>query len=153
MSAFSTLKSNRVTIQFGTYFLRVFEAYLKCFVWCLELALTNIFKLVSRQHLISIPGKDLRREKRCPEIIEPEHDDTQCGFRPGTANRIFTQHFREILGVCPRCLHMFCRPWESIRADSSWKSLESVTRVRCWRPPVTGRQVTVFLLRSLCPCR
>jgi len=29
----------------------------------------------------------------------------------------------------------------------------SVTWVRCWRPPVTGRQVTVFLLRSLCPCR
>jgi len=27
------------------------------------------------------------------------------------------------------------------------------SRLRCWRPPVTGRQVTVLLLRSLCPCR
>jgi len=33
------------------------------------------------------------------------------------------------------------------------KALGSVAEVRCWRPPVTGRQVTVFLLKSLCPCR
>jgi len=36
---------------------------------------------------------------------------------------------------------------------SQWKALGSVAGVRCWRPPVTGRQVTVFLLRSLCLCR
>jgi len=28
-----------------------------------------------------------------------------------------------------------------------------VARVRCWRPPVTGRQVIIFLFRSVCPCR
>jgi len=33
------------------------------------------------------------------------------------------------------------------------KSFGSVVGVQCWRPPVTGRQVTVFLLSSLCPCR
>jgi len=41
----------------------------------------------------------------------------------------------------------------SIRACPSGNALGSVEGVRCWRPPVTGRQVTVFLLRSLCPCR
>jgi len=51
--------------------------------------------------------------------------------------------------VCQRRLHMFCRPRESIRQVSSWKALGSVAGVRCWQSPVTGRQVTVFLLRSL----
>jgi len=44
-------------------------------------------------------------------------------------------------------LHMFWRPRESIRPDSLWKALGSVACVRCWRPPVTGRQVTVLLLK------
>jgi len=39
------------------------------------------------------------------------------------------------------------RPRESIRPGSLWKVLGSVAWVRCWRPPVIGHQVTVFLLR------
>jgi len=35
---------------------------------------------------------------------------------------------------------------------SSWKAIDSVVGVLCWRPPGTGRQVIVFPLRSLCPC-
>jgi len=57
------------------------------------------------------------------------------------------------LGVCQRRLHTFCWPRESIRPASSWKAFGSVKGVRCWRPPVTGRQITGFLLRNLCPCR
>jgi len=41
----------------------------------------------------------------------------------------------------------------SIRACPSGNAVGSVEGVRCWRPPVTGRQVNAFLLRSLCPCR
>jgi len=48
---------------------------------------------------------------------------------------------------CQRCLLMFCRCRESIRAGPSWKALGSAAGVRCWWPPVTSRQVTVFLLR------
>ena len=61
--------------------------------------------------------------------------------------------FRGILGVCQRGPHMFCRPRESIRSGSSWKHLWIAAGAPCWRPPFTGRQVTVFLLRSLCPGR
>ena len=32
-------------------------------------------------------------------------------------------NFWEMLGVCQKRLHMFCRPRESIRPDSSWKAL------------------------------
>ena len=44
--------------------------------------------------LLSLPGKLYAKclEERCREIIEPELDDTQCGFRPGgsTTEQIFT---------------------------------------------------------------
>jgi len=43
--------------------------------------------------------------------------------------------------------------WESIWMGPTCKVSGSVAGVRCWRPPVNGRQVTVFLLRSLCPRR
>jgi len=33
------------------------------------------------------------------------------------------------------------------------KSYVGVVGVRCWRVPLAGRQVTVFLLRKLCRCR
>ena len=39
-----------------------------------------------------------------------------------------------------------------IRPCISVNALGSVAGVRCWRPPVTDRQVTVFLMRSLCLC-
>ena len=42
----------------------------------------------------------------------------------------------------PKRLHMFCQPRENIRSTSLGKALVSVTGVRCWRPPVIGRQVT-----------
>jgi len=50
-------------------------------------------------------------------------------------------------------LHMFCRPRESIWPGSSWNTLGSVAGAWCWRPPIVGRQVIVFLLRNLDPCR
>ena len=62
-------------------------------------------------------------------------------------------NFREILRVGQRYLRMFCRPLESMRLGSSWKPLGNAAGVRCWRPPLSGRQIIVFLLRSLCPCR
>jgi len=75
-------------------------------------------------------------EKRCREIIETNLEDTQCGFRPGctTTDQIFTppQSFCEILVVCQRRLHMFCRPRESIRPGSSGKGLGNAARVMCY---------------------
>ena len=47
----------------------------------------------------------------------------------------------------------FCWSRENVRRGSSWKTFVSVTTVQCWRRLVTGRQVTVFLLRASCRCR
>jgi len=58
-----------------------------------------------------------------------------------------------LLKLCRRCLRLFCRPRESIRPDPSRKALGRFGRARCWQPSVTGCQVTVFLLRSLCLSR
>jgi len=86
-------------------------------------------------------------KKRCREIIQSNLNDTQCGFRPGRSNTeshilLSSKIFRN-LGACQRHLHMLCCPQESIRLGSSWKALWSVARIRCWRLPVTGHQVTV----------
>jgi len=58
---------------------------------------------------------------------------------PGSISKSYTQH-------------MFCRPRESIRPGSSWKTWEGVVGVRCWWVPLAGSQVTVFLCKRLCPC-
>ena len=42
---------------------------------------------------------------------------------------------------------------ESGRPGPSWKTLGSVTGAWCWRPPVAGRQVIIFILRNLWLCR
>jgi len=34
----------------------------------------------------------------------------------------------------------------SMQLSSWWKTLERVAEVRCWRPPVTGRQFIAYLL-------
>jgi len=75
--------------------------------------------------LIFLPGKVYASAlKKCLEIIESKLEDTQCGFRSGrrTTDQSFTlqQIFdKYILAVCQRCLHMFCRPQESIRPGPS----------------------------------
>jgi len=97
-------------------------------------------------------------EKRYRKLTESKPNEIQCGFRPGrsTTDLIYlSSKFLKNLGRMAKTssLHMFCRPRENIRPGSSWKALGSVAGVRCWRQPVTGRQVTVYLLRSLCPCR
>jgi len=65
----------------------------------------------------------------------------------------FSRNFREILGACQRRTHMFCRHRESIRPGSLWKVLGGVAGARCWQVPIVGHQISVFLLRRLCPCR
>ena len=95
-------------------------------------------------------------EKRCREIIESKLNDVQCGFHPGrsTTDRIsLSSKILRNLGSMLKTSSQLCRPRESIRPGSLWKALGSVAWVRCWRPPVTGRQVTIFLLRNLCPFR
>jgi len=65
--------------------------------------------------------------------------------------------FREIMGVGQNPLHIFCRP-RKYTTEFLVKSCGGVVksfcwnRLRCWWPPVTGYQVTVVLLRSLCSC-
>ena len=88
-------------------------------------------------------------EKRRCEITESKLNGTVAVFVPAVALQTafhFPGKFWEI-GSVLMTLHMFCRPRESIRPDSLWKALGSVAWVRCWRPPVTGRQVTVLLLK------
>jgi len=107
-------------------------------------------------------------EKGCRDIIQSKLNDTQCGFRPGRSTATFllsfsfakqmsftlsSSKFLSNLGSMLKTSSQLCRPRESIRPGSLWKALVSVAYGRCWRPPVTGRQVTVLLLRNLCPCR
>ena len=106
--------------------------------------------------LLSPSGKVYAKclEERYREIIEAKLDDTQCVPIVALQNKFsLSSNFREILGVCQRRLHMFCGPRYSIRPSSSWKAVEVFSGAQCWQPPVTGCQVTVFLLRSLCSCR
>ena len=105
--------------------------------------------------LLSPSGKVYAKclEERYREIIEAKLDDTQCVPIVALQNKFsLSSNFREILGVCQRRLHMFCGPRYSIRPSSSWKAVEVFSGAQCWQPPVTGCQVTVFLLRSLCSC-
>jgi len=95
-------------------------------------------------------------EKICCKTIESKLNDTQCGFRSGrsTIDRIsLSSRTLRNLGSMLKTSSHLCRPRESIRPGSLWKTFSSVERLRCWRPPVTGRQVTAFLLRRLRPCR
>jgi len=95
-------------------------------------------------------------EIRCCKTIETKLEETQGGFRPGrsTTDQIFSLQ------------QIFDRSWEYTKdiytclstdrkhtTGSSWKALGSVAGVLCYGHPVTGRQVTAFVLRSLCPCR
>ena len=95
-------------------------------------------------------------EKRCRKIIESKLNDTQCGFCPGcsTTDHIsLSSKILRNLGSMLKMSSQICWPRESIRCGSLWKAIGSVAWVRCWRPPVAGRKVTVFLLRNLYPCQ
>jgi len=76
-------------------------------------------------------------------------ENTQCGFGAGcsTTDQIFEKSWE----YAQRCLCMFCQTWKSIWMGPSRNALLSVAGVWCWQKPVTGHQVTVFLLISLCP--
>jgi len=67
-------------------------------------------------------------EKRCHEIIEPKLQDTQNGFRPGrTVKNTFC--------LSSKFFEKSSRLQENARPRSSWKTLESVAGVWCWRLP------------------
>ena len=62
----------------------------------------------------------------------------------------FPANFQEMLGACQRLIHMFCRPGEGIyMAGFLVNTFGCVVGVWCWRVPLAGRQVAVFLLRRL----
>jgi len=75
--------------------------------------------------LLNLPRKVHAKcfEKRCREIMEPKVDDVQRDFCPYRIRPdqlyTFQQIFKNILGICQRRLHMFCRPRESTRPGSS----------------------------------
>jgi len=108
--------------------------------------------------LHSFPGKVYAKslEKRCREIIELKlYGTTPSDFRPGrsTTNQIFTlQQISSNLRSMPKTsTHVFSTSRKHTTGFLV-KSLGRVAGVRSWQPPVTGSQVTVFLLRSLCRC-
>jgi len=68
--------------------------------------------------------------------------------RPENCSHFAHPSLRPLL--CQKRIRMFCWPWERLTSGSSGKALGRFARVRCWRPPDTGRQIIVFLLRSLC---
>ena len=61
-------------------------------------------------------------------------------------------HFRNTpkTSLCMLCLVYLEKVCDRVRREKLWGV--SLWK-RCWRPPVTGRQVTVFLLKSLCSYR
>jgi len=81
-------------------------------------------------------------------------DDTQCGFHPGnsttdqnfTLQQIFVKSW-EYAKNFHTCFVDFKKAYDRAPREKLWGVFAGA---RCWRPPVTGRQVTVFLLRSNC---
>jgi len=62
-------------------------------------------------------------------------------------------NFQDVLGICKRCLHLFCSLQKSIWPDPSKKALGIFVGVRYWRLPAFARQVIMVLLRSLPTCQ
>ena len=73
--------------------------------------------------------------------------------------------FKNVIGVYHAIKYAFtnydtasiCHSWNSGRyfykTHLATLALGDAVGVRCWWVPLAGRQVTVFLLRRLCPCR
>ena len=91
--------------------------------------------------------------KKCLEIIEPKLEVTQCRCRSCRRPHFHSPAYFWKMWVSQRRLHMSFGRWESIRPGYLWKALGSVAAVRCWQTPVTGRQVTVFLLKHFSACQ
>ena len=89
------------------------------------------------------------------KIIEPKLMKSNTVFVAAAAlqNKFpLYSNFSRNPGSMPRRIHVFCQPPEGIRPGSSWKALEGVAGVRCSWVPLAGCQITVFLLRRMCPC-
>jgi len=108
--------------------------------------------------LVGIPGKVYATclNKRCRELTEQNQEDTHCGFRPGLSPADqFSLYckFSRNFGSMPKTSTHALLTLRKHMTGSTGKVFGSVARVRCWRPLVSGLQVTVSLLRSLFPCR
>jgi len=92
-------------------------------------------------------------EKRCRKVIEPNLNDAQCGFRPGPSNidqvslsGKFLRNLRSMPKTSPHAL-------SNSRKHTTGFLLKRFVE-RCGSMLLTaGGQVTVFLIRSLCPCQ
>ena len=90
-------------------------------------------------------------EKRCRKVIEPNLNDAQCGFRPGPGNIdqvSLSSKFLRNLGSMPKTS---THALSNSRKHTTGFLLKRFVE-RCGSMVLTvGRQVTVFLIRSLCP--
>ena len=108
-----------------------------------------------RHRLAKPPRKSVCQD--AAKIIEPKLDDAQCGFGSGWST---TEQISTLTGI-------FKKSWDHAKdvytcfADlgkvhgpgPGWKALGGVVGAQCWQVPLADRQVTIFLLRRLFPCR
>jgi len=92
-------------------------------------------------------------EKRCRKVIEPNLNDAQCGFRPGPSNIDQVSLSRKILRNLGSMPKTSTHALSNSRKHTTGFLLKRFVE-RCRSMVLTaGRQVTVFLIRSLCPCQ
>ena len=94
--------------------------------------------------------------KKFREIIEPKLDDTQCGFRPGritTDQILLSSKFVRNLGSMPKRSTYALSTWRKHTTGFLVKNFWEFRGSAVLTVPVTGGQVTVFLLRRSCSCR
>ena len=90
------------------------------------------------------------------KIIEPKLDDTPCSFCRDHSTKekiLLSSKFLRIPGKMPKIYTYALSISGKCMARFLVKIFGGVTGVRCWLVPLAGRQVTVFLIRKLCPRR
>jgi len=114
--------------------------------WMYQLPGISLLSLPGRMH-VKMPGK----------LMEPNLDNTQCGFRRGwstidqsfTLQNIYEKSWEYAEDRCT-CFVDFGKVYGRVPREKLWGCCGN--SLWCWWVPLAGRQLTAFLLRRLCPC-
>ena len=140
------------------FFLKVTPGHLvQVFRKCTEQSCSSLYTMnieATRAYLYipSLESVCKMSWKTCLEVIEPTLDDNKFPQWHTTIVRIVTlqQIFDKSLEYTKNTV---LSTWKKQTKGYVMKNLVCVAGVQCCRSPATGRQITVSLLRNLCPCR
>jgi len=85
--------------------------------------------------------------------ISIKHRRYAVRFSSNIQNFRSPANFREIMGICQSCLHVFSWPRQSIRSGHSGQSFGEFCENAMMMTPCCWCQVILFLFTSLCPGR